>query len=65
MSDRAPAAVVAIAGRQPYARACPFGLLPTGVTRFQDSEMDLVAHCGDVGAGSFVHTLCMTDVAAG
>jgi hypothetical protein len=28
-------------------------------------EIDLVAHCGDFGAGSFVHTLCMTDIASG
>jgi len=28
-------------------------------------EMDLVAHCGDVAAGSFVHTLTLTDIASG
>src|SRR5580698_5248292 len=28
-------------------------------------EIDLVAHCGDVAAGSFVHTLTLTDVATG
>jgi hypothetical protein len=28
-------------------------------------EIDLVAHCGDTGAGSFVHTLTLTDVASG
>jgi hypothetical protein len=28
-------------------------------------EMDLVAHCGDVGGGSFVHSLVLTDIASG
>ena len=28
-------------------------------------EMDLVAHCGDVAAGSFIHTLTVTDIASG
>lgn len=28
-------------------------------------EMDLVAHCGDVNRGSFVHSLVMTDIASG
>jgi Integrase core domain len=28
-------------------------------------EMDLVAHCGDVNRGSFIHSLVMTDVASG
>lgn len=28
-------------------------------------EMDLVAHCGDVAAGSYVHTLSLTDIASG
>jgi hypothetical protein len=28
-------------------------------------EIDLVAHCGDTVAGSFVHTLVLTDVATG
>lgn len=28
-------------------------------------EIDLVAHCGESMAGSFVHTLCLTDVASG
>lgn len=28
-------------------------------------EMDLVAHCGDVAAGSFAHTLTLTDIASG
>jgi hypothetical protein len=28
-------------------------------------EMDLVVHCGDSMAGSYVHTLCLTDVASG
>ena len=28
-------------------------------------EMDLVAHCGDVNRGSFVHSLVLTDIASG
>jgi len=28
-------------------------------------EADFVAHCGDVAAGSFVHTLTLTDIASG
>lgn len=28
-------------------------------------EMDLVAHCGDVNRGSFIHSLVLTDVASG
>ncbi len=28
-------------------------------------EMDLVAHCGDLAAGSFVHTLTLTDISSG
>jgi hypothetical protein len=28
-------------------------------------EMDLVAHCGDIAAGSFAHTLTLTDIASG
>jgi len=28
-------------------------------------EMDLVAHCGDVAAGGFIHTLTVTDIASG
>jgi hypothetical protein len=28
-------------------------------------EVDLVAHCGDVAAGSFAHTLVLTDIASG
>jgi len=28
-------------------------------------EMDLVAHCGDLAAGSFVHTLTLTDISTG
>jgi len=28
-------------------------------------EMDLVAHCGSVNRGSYVHTLVMTDIASG
>jgi hypothetical protein len=28
-------------------------------------EIDLVSHCGDVAAGSFVHTLTLTDIASG
>jgi len=28
-------------------------------------EADLVAHCGDVAAGSFVQTLTLTDTVAG
>lgn len=28
-------------------------------------EMDLVVHCGDLAAGSFVHTLTLTDIASG
>ena len=27
--------------------------------------MDLVAHCGDLAAGSFVHTLTLTDISSG
>jgi hypothetical protein len=28
-------------------------------------EIDLVAHCGDLAVGSFVHTLTLTDIASG
>jgi hypothetical protein len=28
-------------------------------------EIDLVSHCGDVAAGSFAHTLTLTDIASG
>jgi hypothetical protein len=28
-------------------------------------EMDLVAHCGDVNRGSYVHSLMLTDIASG
>jgi hypothetical protein len=28
-------------------------------------EVDLVAHCGDIAAGSFAHTLVLTDIASG
>ena len=28
-------------------------------------EIDLVAHCGDSGAGQFIYTLCATDLATG
>lgn len=28
-------------------------------------EMDLVVHCGDLAAGSFVHTLTLTDISSG
>jgi hypothetical protein len=28
-------------------------------------EMDLVAHCGDIAVGSYVHTLSLTDIASG
>ncbi len=28
-------------------------------------EADLVAHCGDVAAGSFAHTLVLTDISSG
>jgi hypothetical protein len=28
-------------------------------------EVDLVSHCGDVAAGSFAHTLTLTDIASG
>jgi len=27
-------------------------------------EMDLVAHCGDINRGSFVHSLVLTDIAS-
>ena len=28
-------------------------------------EMDLVAHCGDMNRGSYVHSLVLTDIASG
>lgn len=28
-------------------------------------EMDLVAHCGEVNRGSFIHSLVLTDIASG
>ena len=28
-------------------------------------EMDLVAHCGEVNRGSYVHSLVLTDIASG
>jgi hypothetical protein len=28
-------------------------------------EMDLVAHCGDVNRGSYVHSLVLTDITTG
>ncbi|OJX06566.1 MAG: hypothetical protein BGO72_16250 [Burkholderiales bacterium 70-64] len=28
-------------------------------------EMDLVAHCGNVNRGSYVHSLVLTDIASG
>lgn len=28
-------------------------------------EMDLVAHCGNVNRGSYVHSLTLTDIASG
>jgi hypothetical protein len=28
-------------------------------------EMDLVAHCGDVNRGSYIHSLVLTDIASG
>jgi len=28
-------------------------------------QMDLVAHCGDVNRGSYIHSLVMTDIASG
>jgi len=28
-------------------------------------EMDLVAHCGDINRGSYVHSLVLTDIATG
>jgi hypothetical protein len=30
-----------------------------------DMEMDLVAHCGDMNRGSYVHSLVLTDIATG
>lgn len=61
------------AGLKKAARAVPAVRSSIPIRTFADwsepppgsMEVDLVAHCGDVAAGSFVQTLTLTDIATG
>src|SRR5215475_1966722 len=61
-----PVPVVGATGHQRLRRSVPIRTFADWTEPLPGyMEMDLVLHCGESTAGSYAHTLCLTDVASG